>query len=114
MLTTKNAGALISGRVRLTSNKGGKMPEIKQIMITRNTVAGGKAVEVDDVLTVGEEITESEALYLTQIKKAVDVEADIDPSKMTPPEVENREKDLADKTAKRRGKKKGRRQKAED
>ncbi len=109
VLATKNAGALISGRVRLTTNKGGKMPEIKQITITRNTVAGGKAVEVDDVLTVGEDINESEALFLTQIKKAVsNVEVEPKPEKMTTPEVENREKDLADKTAKRsnKGKKK--------
>ena len=47
------------------------MPEIKQIKITRNTVAGGKAVEVDDLLTVGEDCTENEATFLIQIKKAV-------------------------------------------
>lgn len=113
MLSTKNAGALISGRVRLTINKGIKMPEIKQITITRNTVAGGKAVEVGDVLTVDKDISESEALFLTQIKKAVsDVEAEsdakIDPSKMTGPDPENREADQEETIAKRgpKGKKK--------
>ena len=71
VLATTNAGALVSGRVRSTTSKGVIMPEIKQITIVRNTVAGGKAVEVGDVLSVGEDISESDALFLTQIKKAV-------------------------------------------
>lgn len=83
VLTTKNAGALILGRVRLTSNKGGNMPEIKQITITRNTVAGGKAVDVGDVLTVGEDVTESDATFLIQIKKAV-LDAGEDPQETEP------------------------------
>ena len=82
VLTTTNTGALIPGRVRLTTNKGAKMPEIKKIKITRNTVAGGKAVEVDDVLTVSEDITESDARYFTQIKKAV-LAVEVDPEETT-------------------------------
>ncbi|MDY6790532.1 MAG: hypothetical protein SWH54_04605 [Thermodesulfobacteriota bacterium] len=90
------------------------MPEIKQITIARNTVAGGKAVEVGDVLTVGEDISENDALFLTQIKKAVsdvDVEKDmeIDPSKMTGPDPENRETEQEKTIAKRGANKKGRR-----
>ena len=71
VLATTNAGALISGRVRITTKKGFKMDEIKQITVTRNTVAGKKAVEVGDVLIVGKDVTESEALFLMQIKKAI-------------------------------------------
>jgi len=89
------------------------MPD--QIEITRNTVAGGKAVFVGQVFTVEKTISKKDASILLSMRKAIpfvsnvakkpiiDDKTIVDPSD-EPPIVENREDDLQ-KTVVKRAKK---------
>lgn len=81
-----------------------------EIEITRQTFVKGNLAEVGDILDVDEKTF---FVLVRETKKAIEVskskpgkKVEPEPEKMTPPQVENREKDLAAKTAKRSHKKK--------
>ena len=106
MLTTKSAGALIQ-RSR-TNQRGIKM----KVKITRQTFVKGELAEVGDVINVDEK---DFFVLVRETKKAIEVnkskpgkKIEPEPEKMTPPKVENREKDMPAYIAKRSHKKKKR------
>lgn len=84
-----------------------------KVKITRQTFIKGELAEIDDVIDVDEK---DFFVLVRETKKAVEVikskpgkKVEPEPKKMTPPDVEDREKDLTAKIAKRSHKKKGRR-----
>jgi len=68
-----------------------------RVKITRQTFVKGELAEVGDVIDVDEK---TYFALVKETRKAVEV-SEPKPEKMVPPKVENREKDLAAKTAKR-------------
>lgn len=84
----------------------------KWVKITRQTFVKGELAEVGQVMPVDEKdfftLTTGTKKAVAYVKPKTVKEVNIEPEKMSPPKVENREKDLAAKTSKRSHKKKKR------